>query len=227
MFAVVAISAALALVACDPTTPGPSGSPSPSESASESPTPGPQGAPEPGDLVITPEGMGTLVFLQAPSDDPELQMVELDPNRCADSTTGEPRGVPDGDPAAARWVPIEAYETSENWAPWGVVVNEGGLVRIDVFDESIPTDQGIRIGDSVDELLAAYPGVTPVDEYLTDVYVIPGTAGSLHIEVAKDPADMVGYWEGRDGQVVYLRGVDASQPAFTVAASENIAGACI
>ena len=226
----VAVLACFALSACDP---GLSEvAPEPTASASDSPTPSPSvsetpQAPDVSELVITSNGMGTLVIGQAPSTVPAQQMLEEDPAACADENTGFDAGVEPGDPEAIRWVPIPAYEVG-GYAPWSVAVHDGILMRIDIRDGSIPTDKGIRIGDSREAALAAYPDGAVVDEGMTDVLVVPGEHGVLHIEIAKETdADLVGYWGPQVGTVVYIRAVDLAGGVFTVAASENIAGGCL
>jgi hypothetical protein len=227
----VALFACLALSACDPgheeAGPTPSwsesGSPTPTPSASEAPH-----APDVSELVITPNGMGTLVIGEAPSTDPELKMLEIDAAACSDERTGFGAGVAPGDPEAIRWVPVAEYTTPDGYPHWTVSVIDGLLDRIDLHDNSIPTDQGVRIGDSRAAVLAAYPGGTLVDETITDVLVVPGEHGVLHIEIAKEgSADLAGYWGAQLDTVVYIRAVDLAGGVFTVAASDNVAGGCL
>ena len=101
------------------------------------------------------------------------------------------------------------------------------LARIDVFDPAIPTTEGVRIGDPDTAVEAAYPDATVVREFLTDVYVVTGDHGTLQIEVARDTADLPGYWGTQVDRVVYLHATEITHPPFTVAASENIAGGCL
>src|SRR5258705_9473532 len=101
-------------------------------------------------------------------------------------------------------------------------------MRFDLLDGSIPTDKGIRIGDLGTAALAAYPEAAVVEEWGTDVLVVPGEKGVLHIEIARDPGeDLAGYWADQVDHVVYIRTVDLHSGVFTVAASENIAGVCL
>ena len=180
-----------------------------------------------GALALTPDGMGTLVIGEAPSSEPSMQMLEVDPAACSDENTGFDAGVEPGDPEAIRWVPIHAYDPPGGFAPWSVDVHDGILMRIDLRDGSIPTDKGIRIGDPGTAALAAYPEAAIVEEWGTDVLVVPGEHGVLHIEIAREPGDLAGYWADQVDRVVYIRAVDLHGGVFTVAASENIAGVCL
>lgn len=227
--AVASAALAAALAGCT----GPAAVPDPTPTVSDTPTPTPTPTAEaraPGldELMLTPDGMGTLVIGQAPSEEPLLRMLELDPAACSDERTGFEAGIEPGDPQAARWVPIAIYQT-EGFAPWSVDVADGVLWRIDLFDGSIPTDSGVRIGDSADAALAAYPDAMVSEQWATDVVVVPGTHGVLHIEIAREPeeSDLANYWGELIDTVVYIRAVDLHGGVFTVAASDNIAGGCL
>ncbi|HWH97556.1 MAG TPA: hypothetical protein VNS80_04245 [Pseudolysinimonas sp.] len=227
----LAISLAVTMTACDPAgTPTPTGSatsgtPTDGATATPTPSPTPVTAPARADLALSPEGMGTLVFGVAPSTAAATQMLVLDPEFCTDANTGYGIGIGPGDPEAALWVPIPAYRDGRE-GDFGVSVDGGVLNRIDLYDGTIPTTEGVRIGDTRADVVAAYPGATLVGEYLTDIYVITGVAGSLQIEVAHQPSDMT-YWEpGEVDTVRFIHAVVTGFAPFTVAASENIAGIC-
>jgi hypothetical protein len=219
-FVLIAAAAVLALTACDP--PGPSTSPTPEASetvtATPTPTPTPVVAPALADLVLTADGMGTLVFGEAPSADPALQMIAEDPAACSEF-------APAGTPEATRWRPVAAYLAGGD-IPFGVSVAEGTLERIDVFGSAIPTDGGIRVGDTLAALVAAHPDASIVHTGITDIYVVTGDHGTLQIEVATP--ESTGYWPAADlGHVVFLHATVTGIDPFTVAASENIAGGCL
>ncbi len=226
----VAVGASFLLAGCGPSgaaapasTPSTSDTPSPTPSATAEPH-----APDVSELVLTPDGMGTLVIGEAPSTEPALKMLDIDPAACSDERTGFGAGVAPGDPQAIRWVPIPAYNSADGYPRWSVDVHDGILMRIDLHDDSVPTDKGIRIGDDGAAALAAYPDAAVVEEWATDVLVVPGLHGVLHIEIAHDPdGDMAGYWGDLLGKVVFIRTVDLEGGVFTVAASENIAGGCL
>ena len=225
----IAITLAVALSACFPGAPTPTGSHdgsgTPSGESTETPDSEPETAPARADLELSPDGMGTLVFGQAPSNDPATQMIVLDPEWCTDANTGYGIGIGSGDEAAALWVPMPAYRDAR-FADFGVHVSGGVLSRIDLSFEgpTIPTTEGIRIGDTRAAVETAYPDADVVSNDLTDIYVVTGAHGTLQIEVTTtDP-----YWAGfRDANVVvYIHATETVIAPFTVAASENIAGSC-
>jgi hypothetical protein len=200
-----------------PSTSAPVSTPTPTPTASASPT-----APAAADLVLTTSGLGTLAFGVAPSSEPAAQMVAVDPAACTEF------GAAAGSAEASRWRPIAAYGGSGS-PMFGVVVLDGVLTRIDVFTDAIPTDAGIRIGSSAAELTAAYPSAAVVSQDLTDVVTVTDSHGTLMIEVARERGLFdTAYWQpDQVDRVIYLRGTLAGTTAYTVAASENIAGGCL
>jgi hypothetical protein len=218
------------LTGCDPGgDPAPSGSPSATSTSPGTATPDPSDtpaaavAPARADLALSPDGMGTLVFGEAPASDPATQMLVLEPEWCTEASTGSGAGVMPGDPEAPLWVPIPAYRDGRD-SDFGAHVEAGVLDRIDLFDEAIPTTEGVRIGDARSAVEAAYPGAAVVSNDLTDIYVVTGARGSLQLEVTTDDP----YWAGfRPADVVvYVHAVQTGVGPFSVAASENIAGIC-
>jgi hypothetical protein len=220
----LAIPLALTLSACDP-GPGPGTTASPSESASASPTesatptstPVPVTRPALADLALGPDGFEQLPLGVAPTTDPTIAMVTVDLAACG----GE--GVWNADPSYASTDPnVYGAGTAFSVASDGVT---GPMSRIDLNANDIPTDEGIRFGDTRAEVEAAYPGAAVVSAVLTDIYVIPGTVGTLQIEVADDAS----YWTGfrPNDTVVYVHASLPMWGTFSVAASENILGVCL
>jgi hypothetical protein len=216
----IAAAAVLALAACDPAgtpTPSPTASVTESATPTPTPTPTPTAAPTLAELELSADGMGTLVFGEAPSADPALQMIAEDPAACAEF-------APAGSPEATRWRPVAAYLAPDQ--VFGVSVAGGTLERIDLFGSAVPTDGGIRVGDTLAAVQAGHPDAALVPSDLTDIYVVAGSHGTLQIEVAK--ADATGYWSSADiGHVVFIHAVVTGYGTFTVVASENIAGGCL
>lgn len=214
----------------------PSSSPSDSASVSLEPEPdaSPTARPALSELVLSAAGLGPLLLGQAPETDPALSMITYNPTACTDAETGEPFGIMPGDPLAALWETDPSYATTSaiygNGMAFGVAIDEAAgnaVVRIDLFSHDIPTDEGVRIGDARADVVAAYPAAAVVTSFLTDIYVVTGPTGLLQIEVATEPEPGdAGYWEGREGQVVYIHAVSASFGVFSVAASGNIVGIC-
>ena len=217
-----ALAAVLALSACGGPTPGSTFEPEPTDSVAATPTPDPA-PPRLEELVLTTEGLGTLAFGTVADSDPVTRMIYLDPEACVFDG-----GPASGDPEAANWVPIDAYGTPGDQT-FGVNVQPDGTVdRVDLYNGTIPTDRGLRVGDSRADALAAYPDAEISHEWATDLLVVPGTAGNIHIEIAHNTGDAVGYWQpDQVDRVLFVRGVVASFPSFTVAGSDNIAGGCL
>jgi hypothetical protein len=218
--ALIAAGVVLVLSGCAGPTPGPTAAPDPVETATPTPTPDPV-PPLLEELVLTTEGLGTLVFGTVADSDPATRMIYLDPEACVFEGGPAP-----GDPGAASWVPIDAYGASGDQT-FGVNVQADGTVdRVDLFNGTIPTDRGVRIGDSRADALAAYPDAEISHEWATDVLVLPGVAGNIHIEIAHN--DSVGYWQpDQVDRVLFIRGVEATSPGFSVAGSDNVAGGCL
>lgn len=237
---IVSAATLAVLVGCSPAdTPvaseAPTSSPEASEAAPE-PTASPT-RPAFDELVLSSEGLGTLAFGQPPETDPALSMVVFDPVACTDAVTGEPFGITAGDPLAGGWFVDPAYASpatpESSGQPFGVGINPDAsnvLERIDLYTDQIPTDGGVRIGDDRADVVAGHPAAAVVESYLTDIYVITGTAGILQIEVASwSTSDKAEYWDAvsiPDGRVMYIHAVAAGAGVFSVAASGNIAGGC-
>lgn len=216
----LAISVALTLGACGPGGGAPSSSPSttasPSPSASATPTPEPETRPALGDLALGPDGFEQLPLAEVPTTDPTLAMVTFDAAACGG------QGVWNADASFASsdpdlYGPGTAFTVTSDGPG-------GPLSRIDLNANDIPTDAGIRYGSTRAEVAAAYPGAAVVSSGLTDIYVVPGSVGTLQIEVSADAS----YWAGfrPNDTVVYIHASLPSWGTFSVAASENILGIC-
>jgi hypothetical protein len=224
LLASLALAGMLTLSACDPPAPGSTLEPEPGGSISAEPTPTPTPAPTAPpaveDLALSADGMGTLQFGEAPDAAPATRMIVEDPEACSEF-------APAGTPEATRWRPIPLYGGGAETLMFGVEVTDGLLQRIDVLDPEIPTEAGVKITDTDDTVVAAYPGATLVENDLTDIYVVTGSRGTLQIEVAR-ARGAAGYWPSAQvDHVVYLHATIAGVDPFSVAASENIAGGCL
>jgi hypothetical protein len=238
---IAATAASLAMLAgCTlPLAPEPSATPSDSPSASPSadPEPTPLTRPALADLALSPNGLGPLLLGQPPESAPALSMVSYVPTACTDAETGESFGIVAGDPEAGAWLIDAAYRLpatpTSSGNPFGVGVDEtaaNAVTRIDLYTSDIPTDEGIRLGDSRADVEAAYPAASVAESYLTDIYVISSATGLLQIEVVSESTpDRAEYWESTDipeGQVVYIHAVIPAFGVFSVAASGNAVGGC-
>lgn len=228
--------ATAALVGCGPSA-EPVASPSASPSFSESPEPSgsaePSPTPEPtrpalAELELSTDELGLLALGQAPDTDPATRMVAFEEGACVSAEFG----IAPGDPGADLWRTDVAYTSSTPaYGPgtaFGVGVDrDSGLVtRIDLYSSDIPTDAGVRIGDSRADVDAAYPDATVYPQSLTDIHVISGANGLLQIEVARNDPMLGDYWGDQVNTVVYIHAVAPELGVFTVAASGNLVGVC-
>jgi len=236
---VVASAASLVvLTGCTPPAPAPSPPPSSSpEATAASAEPAPPTRPALADLELSTAGLGTLLFGVPPETDPELSMIFYNPTACIDAETGEIFGIVAGDPLAPAWLIDPSYEVppspNDSGKPFGVAVDEAAgnaVIRIDLYTDDIPTDAGIRLGDTRADVIAAYPSAVVTESYLTDIYVITGPTGLLQIEVVStSTTDEALYWDSAgitEGLVLYIHAVIPSVGVFSVAASGNIVGGC-
>lgn len=216
----LAITLAVTLSGCLPGGGAPSSSPSdtasstPTESAT--PNPEPETRPALADLALGPDGFEQLPLAEVPTTDPTIAMVTFDAAGCGGL------GVWNADPSFASTDPnVYGVGTAFSVTSDGP---GGPMSRIDLNANDIPTDAGIRFGDSRAAVVAAYPGAAVVSSVLTDIYVVPGSAGTLQIEVSADAS----YWAGfrPNDTVVYIHASVPSWGTFSVAASENILGIC-
>lgn len=215
----------LVLTACGPGTSTPSGSPGeeptskPTVTATPTPTPTPTVRPTLGALALGPDGFAELPLGEPASADPDLSLVSFDPAGCSGA------GLWSAHPTYASTDPdVYGVGTAFSVTDVDSTGPTGVITRIDLNARDIPTTAGIRFGDPRAAVVAAYPGVTVIDNDLTDIYVIPGTSGQLLIEVASDPS----YWAGfrPDETVVYIHASTPDWGVFSVAASENLLGVC-
>jgi hypothetical protein len=219
--------AAIALVllaACGPGDPAPTETADDETPAAEetpTPTPTPTVRPALADLALGPDGFAELRLGEPASSGPDLSLVGFDPAACSGA------GLWSADPTYASSDPnVYGAGTAFTVTDASTGGPTGVITRIDLNANDIPTTEGVRFGDGRASVDAAYPGVTVVDNDLTDIYVVPGTGGNqLLIEVASDPS----YWAGfrPDETVVYIHASTADWGVFSVAASENLLGICI
>lgn len=234
----LAALAALTLAGCgggggSPTpSPTSSATPTASASASASPTasPTPTAAaldphPAPGDLVVSPEGILPLTIGLPPTSNPGAAMISYDEDYCY----SEEMGITEGD--LGRWIAdypdvmdIYGYPKS----PFYLAADAGGVYRIDVFDQDMPTTEGITIGSALTDVQAAYPGlVEGTPGPLSRIFWVTGTRGYLVFETQDPDAGFGSPGATGPEEVILMRIIAiAGDPDFAAANSGNIAGAC-
>ena len=230
--------APLALTACDPgaatpsssasaTGPAPtSAAPSPSVSPVVTPTPPALDPhPAPADLVVSAEGILPLTIGLPPASNPGAAMISYDEDYCY----SEEMGTTEGD--LGRWTAnypdvMDVYGYPKN--PFYLAADDTSIYRLDVFDQDMPTTEGITIGSTLADVQAAYPAlVEGTPGPVSRIFWVTGTRGYLVFET-QDPDAGLGV-PGATGpeEVILMRVITiAGSPDFAAANSGNIAGAC-
>ncbi len=212
-FALLAL-AAVTLAGCTPGGTGPSPSPSPSAtsaaSASAAPasaTPSPSPSPsvptvDCSDDGIVPGRLGCLDTNLPVAGNPGETAVTWDADHCS--------------PGDGRFV----FTAAPNQVGLG---GEGGgeIGRIDVYDPTLTTAEGIHVGSSKAEVVSAYPSTPVVTAFSgTELVVRDGPEGFITIELANG-------WGSDPWTVANIRIYAADQdPNVPVYGTEDFAGAC-
>jgi hypothetical protein len=202
----VAVAAAL-LTSCGGVTTEPPSSPTPTA------------AEKPDDrLVLSLDGLGPLKYGM-----PDRKVAATGLVRRA--ACGEPFG-----PDAWYWKPASAYRKAGGMGAHAFEVSsfDGNLRAIDVWSSSIPTDQGVRLGDTVAELKNAYgPDLRehPLGYPTANgrVYTVEGEKSALVFDVVVgDPKTF-----GPVGTIWSIRLQDRSSQYDSIANTDGGAGGCL
>jgi hypothetical protein len=206
----------------------PSEAPASSARPSVSPTPAPEVRPALSDLVVSPAGLGPLrVGTPVPDAEADVALVTWDALGCGDSAG--PRV--EGEPFAGFWRSVYPDDVSAETGTFDVVtvggVQGGPIANIIVKSAEPATAEGIHVGSTLDDVLAAYPGATLAEETsVSTVYLLEGETGSLTIEIARESEGTEGYWKPSVlGTVVWMVAWEPSQAIGAIAASDG-AGPC-
>lgn len=97
----------------------------------------------------------------------------------------------------------------------------GDIGRIDVYDPTLTTTEGIHVGSPKADVVAAYPGIPVVTSFSdTELVVVPGPDGFITIELANG-------WGSEPWTVANIRIYATDQdPEVPVYGTEDFAGAC-
>ena len=196
--AAVLVVLAVSLAGCASEAPPEVAEPAPIET----PTPTPEPTkPALSELVLTTDGLGYLVTgAPIPEVDSDLAMVSLEPDYCLDSTGAE------GD----YW--ISTYPGGDDGSFY-LQELDGDLYRIFVTSPEILTEEGIGIGSSEAEVIAAYPNATLVTSNpFVSMYVVEGDLGRLTIEIPVDDDGSV----DAEGSVEFLTSMSLASEPWTV-----------
>lgn len=222
-------SAALLLVlvvsACSGADDEPVAEPSTTASASAEPTPEPTPLAL-SDLVVSAAGLGPVLVGETVAGSSDVAaLMTWDETGC--SSTDEPRTA--GEPFAGRWESV--FSSSPDDRDFQVVTSDGlesgAVSRIVVESPDISTSEGIRVGSTRDEVVAAFPDAAVLGEPGTStVYAVEGTSGTMAIEVATDFADLPGYWAPEEIDTVrWIVVTDSATEARPIAGTDG-AGSC-
>lgn len=156
---------------------------------------GPEGQrPSLDSLVISSDGVGPVLLGEAPPAGGPGAVVEWLDDGCL--TFDE-----DGEATeSGRWTATYSWRTTPygtSIEPFGLAVEEGRVTRIEVVTDGLATQAGVQVGDTLDDVRAAYPEATLVGQVGAsgavpgrDVWAVVDGDRMLAFEVTTDePAD--------------------------------------
>lgn len=152
---------------------------------------GPEGRrPSLDSLVISPDGVGPVRLGQAPPAEGPSAVVEWRDRDCITFDGDGSRLV------TGRWAATYSWRTTPDGTvtePFGVAMEDGRVSRIEVVTDGLATEAGVQVGDSLDDVRAAYPDATLVGHVAgsgripgRDVWAVTDGDGVLSFEVTTD-----------------------------------------
>lgn len=159
------------------------------------PSPAPEGPPPLSELVLSPDGLGTLSIGQ-PFDQ---TLARFDPQGCLTPENESYLELyPADDPIWEAWLPnypqFEMTWGEETYAEWPFEPHHdeaGNVAWLRIRSPEIRTSGGIGMGSSEAELLAAHPDVTlAAEDTRQRLYALDGVHGRLLLDVASGSIDL-------------------------------------
>jgi hypothetical protein len=192
-------------------------------------------------VAIALAGCTTPISPQAPSTPPALSTLTVSPSGIGGLAIGRPITSfalvdygPHTCPTTGGWLPRyspgAATSSGQQLDPFDVVTRGGQesteITREFVWSTQLATAHGIRVGSTLAAVVSAYPTAKRSTSYSTVLYAVPGTAGTLVIEVAGRNANAAGEWPAATlGTVVWMQVIEPGAKVESIA-NNNDAGPC-
>ncbi|WP_146134396.1 hypothetical protein [Glaciihabitans tibetensis] len=177
-------------------------------------------------LIVSADGLGPITLGSSwEPENADTAIARWNPTYCLDRGLAEDKGAPEGG-WEANYQDVATPAGSSLRKPFVLSgTAPDSITSVLVYSADITTPEGIHVGSSREEVLAAYPTfdqVTPGT--MADVYVINGTHGRLVIEVAAAITDAgPGDWApGVENTVLWMRVAPLNdQPVGSLAGSDS------
>jgi hypothetical protein len=229
--ALIGAGVALGMTGCAPATGSAGPSSTPPTSSSSSSTPSPVATkPTLDQLTISTAGVGNLLIgAPVPAEPASTAPVTFNPIACVSAE----QGIAAGDPRAGAWV-ANYPKSTQSYGPGDPFVllttdgtEAGDISVLWVWAPGIHTSTGIEVGSTLAALQRAYPHFDDsASGFASDVYVIEGSNGWLHFEVARQPAGEPYWTNGEPGTVLWMYVTQPLGSAVALAGSDGGPSPC-